>query len=65
MLNTIVGVLGAGFLAVFGWAFHLNSAVDVLETKHEDLIVLINTKFDDLSRRLDRIEHKLDGRLPH
>lgn len=63
MLTAIVGVLGAGLLGVIGWAFNINSSVEVLKTKHDGLITLIDTRFEEMNRRLDRIERALNGRV--
>lgn len=63
MLTTIVGVIGAGLLGVIGWAFNINSSVEVLKTKHDGLITLIDTRFEEINRRLDRIERALNGRV--
>lgn len=46
-------------MAVIGWAFNINSRLSVVEAKHQALMELIESKFDDLGRRLERIEHKL------
>lgn len=48
MLSTVVGILGTAVLAVIGWAFQLNSDLNVQKQRHEDLLKLIDTKFDAL-----------------
>lgn len=63
MLEAIVGVLGVGLLGVIGWAIQLGNRVSVVESQRNDLLVLINSKFEEVYRRLDRIErHVLNGR---
>lgn len=59
MLETVVGILGAAVLGVFGWAFQLSNRVSVIETEYNGLQELINTRFAEVNRRLDRIEDKL------
>lgn len=63
--------MGAALLGVVAWAVALNSRVSVLEANAVNLTTLINTnaanlqalvdaKLSDVSRRLGRIEDKLD-----
>jgi plastocyanin domain-containing protein len=59
MLETAVGILGTAVIGVFGWAFQLSNRVSVIEAENEGLRELINTKFAEVNRRLDRIEEKL------
>ena len=59
MLETLVGVLGTGMLGVITWCFRINSRVAVLEAGKSDLKELIGTKFDEVNRRLERIEERL------
>lgn len=63
MVEAIVGLLGTACFAVFGWAAHLSSRVTVIETQRDDLTVLINTKFEEVNRRLGRIESAMNGHL--
>lgn len=65
MLETIVGLLSATGLGVIGWAIHLGSRVAVLEANEQSLKELIETRFDDVERRLERIELSLNGHLKH
>jgi len=76
MLEAIVSVLGAAMLAIFGWAFNLNSKVNVQEQRYSDFLHLIDTKFDSFetlveskfegsNQRLVRIERALNGALHH
>ena len=59
MLEAVVGILGTAVIGVFGWAFQLSNRVSVIEAENEGLRELINTKFAEVNRRLDRIEEKL------
>ena len=52
MLDTIVGI--------FGWTIQIGNRVSVTEIKQEDLVTLINTRFDAVDNRLDRIEERLN-----
>lgn len=61
MLETAIGIIGAGLLGVFGWAFQLNSRVAVLEADKVSLKELIELRLVDITRRLDRIEEKIDA----
>jgi len=61
MLEAIVGVLGMAFLGVFGWTVQLGNRVSVIETQQASLKELIETKFEEVNRRLDRIERGMNG----
>lgn len=63
LVETVVGVLTTGFLGVVAWAFQLGTRMSVAESKYEDLVTLINTKFDEVNRRLGRIERVMNGHL--
>ena len=56
MLETLVGIFGAAFIGAIGWAVQISSRVSTIETKHPDLVELLETRFDDIDRRLERIE---------
>lgn len=60
MMETIVSIIGMGLVGVVGWAVHLNSRVAVLEADKVSLKELINLQLLDITRRLARIEAKLD-----
>jgi hypothetical protein len=61
MVSEIVrGVFSAALLGVIGWAIHLGNRVSVLEVDKESLATLMESRFDDVLRRLGRIEDKLD-----
>lgn len=63
MLETVVGLLGAGLLAVIGWAISLQARVSVLEAISDrsltDLRSLISSQFAEVNRRLEAIEGKM------
>ena len=63
MQETILGILSAAFFGVFGWAFSLSNRVTKLETQYEGLETLLNTRFDAIDGRLDRIERSMNGHL--
>ena len=60
MLEVLISIVGMGLLGVIGWAFTLNSRVSVLEADKVSLKELIDSKLDNITTRLDRIERKLD-----
>lgn len=64
-MEIIIGILSTGLFASIGFAFQMNAKVNVLESKQEDLLLLINSKFDEVNRRLDRIEKSFNGYLKH
>lgn len=61
MLETLVSILGLAFLGVFGWTIQLGSRVTAIETQQTGLKELINEKFNEVNRRLDRIETSMNG----
>lgn len=67
MLAAILSVLGTAGFAALGWAMQrsvsIGNRVSIIETKQEDLPVLINMRFAEVSRRLDRIERAMNGHL--
>lgn len=65
MWETITGVMGTAMLGIIAWAFQLNSRLAVVETKQEGFEQHILSKFDEISRRLERIETKIDGNGKH
>lgn len=60
-METLITILSTVGLAVFGWAAHLSSRVTVLETQRDDLETLIETRFGEVNRRLERIENAVTG----
>jgi hypothetical protein len=78
MFETIVawclGLVSTLSIGVFGWAFTINSKVNVQGKEIEaneklgvvrqaDLKELINEKFDGVNDRLARIERAMNGKL--
>jgi len=67
MLEAIISVVGAAFIGCFGWLFinhsNLSARVAVLDQKDTDLNTLINSRFDEVDRRLGRIENAMNGAL--
>ena len=63
MLEAFVSVLGMAFLGIFGWVIQLGNRVSVVETENKGLRELINTRFDGVDGRLDRIERSMNGHL--
>jgi hypothetical protein len=63
MLESLIGILGVAFLGVAGWMTNLGNRVSVIEAQFEALKELIETRFDDMDRRLERIEKSMNGRL--
>lgn len=60
-MEAILGTMGAGFLAVLGWAYTLSNRVLIVETEYEGLKDLINAKFESVEERLERIENGMNG----
>lgn len=70
MLEVVFGaalsVIGAALIGMFAWAVQINADVRVNESRLEDLLTLINSRFEDISDRLKRIErHVLNGSYTH
>jgi hypothetical protein len=65
MWETILGVAGTAFLGVLGWAVNLSNRVTIIETQQMDLRTLIESKFEEVNRRLERIENAMNGKLNH
>jgi hypothetical protein len=63
MLEAIIGLLGTALLGTLGWAVQLSSEVKIVKTEQEGLKELIEAKFDEVNRRLDRIERAMNGAL--
>jgi hypothetical protein len=65
MFEIGVSLVGGAFLAIMGWtiqrASNLGEKVSVLETKQGGLHELIEVKFDEVNRRLDKIEKAMNG----
>lgn len=62
MLSTIYSILGSGaFVGLVGFFYTLGNRVTKLETQNEDLPRFIESRFDSIDQRLERIERSLNG----
>lgn len=61
--EALSAILGTAFFAVFGWAYSLSNRVLVIETSYNGLEGLINSKFEEVNRRLERIESAMNGSI--
>lgn len=69
MIAALIGALTTVVLALAGWGVRLESKTNVNKQQHEDLLKLIDAKFetafvrfDTLDRRIERLErHVLNG----
>lgn len=57
MLATILSLIVTGTAAFCSW---VTINIVTLKTKNDDLVTLINKRFDGVESRLDRIEQKQD-----
>jgi hypothetical protein len=57
IVEALIGILGTGLLGVIGWAVQIHSRVAVLEANYENLKELLENRFDEIIRRLDRMEN--------
>ena len=62
MLETVVSVLSALVIGIGAWAVTLNAKVSVLESRHQDLLTLIESKFDGMTDRLEAVQETLRSR---
>lgn len=58
-MGFVESLLSAGIIALGGWIISIDRKV----TKQETLREVIETKFDAVEQRLDRIERVLNGKL--
>lgn len=63
MFAFVYTITASTFIAILGWGLGIEPRIQVLKVKQEDLKELIINKFDDQSKRLDRIERALNGAL--
>lgn len=65
--DIVIAIFGGLTVSCLAWifqrAFVLGTRVTILETKQADLPTLINAKFDEVNRRLGRIEAAMNGSL--
>ncbi len=59
MTETIVGLLGAAFIGVAGWAVQIGNRMGIVESETKSLVTLINSRFDEVNRRLENIEESI------
>lgn len=62
IMNAIIGVIGLAVVGIIGWAFQMGSRVSVVEADQKSLATLINTRFEDVNHRFDRLEALIDKR---
>ena len=69
MASLLSYLMGSVIVGIVGWVFHTNSKVNVIDQKHEDfkesLKELIDSKFEAVGDRLERIEKVLNGTMRH
>lgn len=61
--ETLLGFGGTVIIALIGWAIRLESRLSVQTALHTALIDLINSRHDEVDRRLTRIENALNGAM--
>jgi hypothetical protein len=59
--NAVDGFLGAAFIGAIGWIIALGNRVSVIEAENKGLRELIESRFDSVEGRLDRIERSMNG----
>ena len=62
MIEAIVFLVASVFGITF-WGLNQAGRISVLEQKHADLRELLDSKFGEVCRRLERIEDALNGFL--
>jgi hypothetical protein len=64
IVGTVLSIVGAALLALIGWAFQISNKVAVLEADRDSLReyikLIFDIRFDEVTRRLDKIDHKLE-----
>jgi tRNA A58 N-methylase Trm61 len=64
IVSTLLGLWGTALLGVMAWAVKLSNRVAVLEADKDSLKdsirEILDLRFQDVNRRLDRIENKID-----
>lgn len=58
-MEALLGITMTVVMAIIGWAFNVHGRISVMESRYEDLVKLIESKFDDLDARLERMERKM------
>lgn len=59
----IVSTIGLAIVGLASWIWNLGDRVTKLETRREDLSELLDTKFEGVNSRLDRIETSMSHLL--
>lgn len=54
------GLLGFIVMGIIGWAFSISNRVSVLEADKSSIREFIKIQFDDVKRRLQSLENKID-----
>ena len=60
---TIVIFFATSIFCIIAWALRLEGRVNTADQRHLDLKELINTRFDSVDDRLDRVERSINGHL--
>jgi hypothetical protein len=60
MWEIIAGLMGTAIFGALGWAVNLSSRVTVIETQQMDLRTLIESRFEEVNRRLEKIENAIE-----
>lgn len=64
IVGTVLAFVGTGLIAVAGWLVALSNKVAVLDADRnslkENIREMIDLRFNEVTNRLARIEHKLD-----
>lgn len=64
MFEAFISIFGSGVVGALGWVFvrgvNLGIRVTVLESRHLDIVTLLNSRFDNVEDRLERIERSID-----
>ena len=76
MLEILLGITGTAFIGTIGWLFvaqsETNAKLAILQQNDVNYVTLLDAKFEtvevgfnDLGRRLDRIEKAMNGAFTH
>ncbi len=62
MIEIAVGLAATVCLGAVTWGVKLNTRVAVLEANHTSLVILIESHFKEVNRRLAKIETNTNGK---
>lgn len=62
MLTTLISIFSVAVFGAIGWAVQLSNRVSATEQGQEDVKDLINARFDELDRRLEKMEVGIFGK---